>query len=570
MANRIRVLPEAVANKIAAGEVVERPASVVKELLENSLDAGAGQIIVEVRRGGKSLIKVSDDGEGMSETDALLALERHATSKILSDSDLFKISTLGFRGEAIPSIASVSRLRIITRTANFLAGTEVEVEGGKINAVRQIGCPPGTTVEVRSLFFNVPVRLKFLKGVDTEFAHIAEAVSKLALSHVQVQFKLIHNGQIILDLPRTEQPEERLVDLIGKDARGQIVPFSLKRDNLRVWGYTCQPGISRSNSRGIYLFVNRRYVRDRLLVHGVCEAYRNLLPKDRFPITVALIEIELDAVDVNIHPTKSEVRFSNPHLVYQALSSAVRSALSTQGQEEKSAVAIRAWETRKTNLEAQRQWALEGPRPEVGFEERAPSLMPRGFFASLEVIGQARSSFILCQSAHQLVFIDQHAAHERIIFEKLKRGYDARNVPSQALLLPAVLELTLKEAAIMARHRQELSSLGFEIEPFGGRSFLVKTIPEILGQVDCRPLILDLLEELSSLGETEKMEKIIDKVLMLIACHQVIKANVPLERKAIRYLLEELDHIDFSLSCPHGRPVWKEIPFQEIEKMFKR
>lgn len=576
MSTKVAVLPDILANKIAAGEVVERPASVVKELVENSLDAGASKIVVEASRGGKAFIRVSDDGEGMSQADALLSLERHATSKISSEQDIYRVRTLGFRGEALPSIAAVCKLRIVTKEVETLSGTVIDVEGGKIVSVKDGGCPVGTVVEAKNLFFNIPARLKFLKSTQTEFSHIAEIVSRLALAHPQVQFQLLHNGQKVFDLAKTEDLKERMGELIGREARGQLLPFEVREGYLQVKGYISHPSFTRSRPNGIHVFINRRFVKDRLLTRAMYEAYRNIIPRERYPVALLMVEADPAAVDVNVHPTKSEVRFREPNFIYQKVLAGVRAGLSQVATPAQPAAELKSWDSMRERRWQPRERGYQGQGPpasflaETGEEERIVSLLPRGFFSSLQIIGQAKNSFIICQSDTQLVLIDQHAAHERIVFEKLKQGFRAGKVASQFLLIPVQLDLTLKEVAAVNQNRDALSALGFELEPFGPRSVLVKSLPQIVGQVDCRPLVLDLLEELSSLGEKEKLVEAIDRVLMLIACHRVVKANLPLDREAIKFLLQELDGTDFSASCPHGRPVWKEIPFQEIERMFKR
>lgn len=576
MSTKVIVLPNILANKIAAGEVVERPASVVKELVENSLDAGASKIVVEVRSGGKAFIRVADNGEGMSQADALLSLERHATSKISSEKDIYRIRTLGFRGEALPSIAAVCKLRLITKAAEYLSGTVIDIQGGKIVSVKEGGCPVGTVVEAKSLFFNLPARLKFLKSTETEFSHIAETVYRLALAHPQVQFQLTHNGQKVFDLAKTDDLNQRLAELIGREAWGQLLPFEVNEGYLQVKGFTSQPDFTRSAASGIHVFINRRFVKDRLLTRAVCEAYRNVIPRQRYPVAVLMVELDPAAVDVNVHPTKREVRFREPNFIYQKMLAGVQAGLARAAKPARPPTEVSGRDSLEQRRVSAREGDYQGPGQlspsleQTGEEERIASLLPRGFFSSLQIIGQAKNSFIICQSDSQLVIIDQHAAHERIVFEKLRQGFSAGKVTSQLLLIPVQVDLTLKDVATVNENRELLSTFGFELEPFGPRSILVKSQPQVVGQADCRPLVLDLLEEVSHLGEKEKLPAAIDRVLMVIACHRVVKANLPLPKEEIEYLLQELDRTAFSSSCPHGRPVWKEIPFQEIERMFKR
>ncbi|MEE8450085.1 MAG: DNA mismatch repair endonuclease MutL, partial [Thermodesulfobacteriota bacterium] len=409
MSTKVAVLPDILANKIAAGEVVERPASVVKELVENSLDAGASKIVVEASRGGKAFMRVSDDGEGMSQADALLSLERHATSKISSEQDIYRVRTLGFRGEALPSIAAVCKLRIVTKEVETLSGTVIDVEGGKIVSVKDGGCPVGTVVEAKNIFFNIPARLKFLKSAQTEFSHIAEVVSRLALAHPQVQFQLLHNGQKVFDLAKTEDLKERMGELIGREARGQLLPFEVKEGYLQVKGYTSHPSFTRSRPNGIHVFINRRFVKDRLLTRAMYEAYRNIIPRERYPVALLMVEADPAAVDVNVHPTKSEVRFREPNFIYQKVLAGVRAGLSQVATPPKPAAELKSWDSMRERRWQPRERGYQEQGPPASFlaetseEERIVSLLPRGFFSSLQIIGQAKNSFIICQSDTQLV-----------------------------------------------------------------------------------------------------------------------------------------------------------------------
>jgi DNA mismatch repair protein MutL len=452
---KIKVLPENLSNKIAAGEVVERPASVVKELVENALDAQSTRISIEVEKGGQSLIRVSDNGTGMNHDDALLALERYATSKISTDDDLFSINTLGFRGEALPSIAAVSRFSLITRDDASDGATEIIVDGGKIKSVSEAGAPIGTMITVAQLFFNTPARRKFLKTIGTEMSHVADTVARMALGHPKVQFRLIHNDKVIKSWPLVSERFDRVVDVLGQDLQQDLHPIEFNRDEISISGFITSPRVTRRTSRGLYIFVNGRFVRDRTIQHGVFEGYAQRLVKGQFPIAVVFINLPFDQVDVNVHPTKNEVRFVNPHHVHTAAKSAIAQTLyevdRIQWGTEKSNAhktfpqqprvseevmpefGIRKAQAGISNSEpaagfqypdsSGQQPAARNQQPAASSQKQQPTMWERKGFSSLRVVGQLHNTYILCESDAGLVLIDQHAAHERILFEQLdQRG----------------------------------------------------------------------------------------------------------------------------------------------------
>ncbi len=602
---RIKILPENLSNKIAAGEVVERPASVVKELVENALDAEATRIIVEVEKGGQSLVRVSDNGVGMRHDDAILAIERYATSKISSDDDLFSIRTLGFRGEALPSIAAVSRFKLITRDHTVDTGTEISVDGGKIKNVAEIGAPEGTLISVRQLFYNTPARQKFLKTVGTEMSHIADIVARIALGHPQVQFRLIHNDKVVKSWPQVSQHLDRVVDVLGKDARPDLHPVEMNRNGVSISGWICSPRVTRRTSRGLYIFVNGRFVRDRSIQHGIFQGFAQRLVKGQFPIAAVFISVPFDQVDVNVHPTKNEVRFVNPHQVHEAVKSAIAQTLyeidrlswrpenrpqrpeaqktskvvesissfkavnresSSTGQTQFSSADINFRQT--GTADAQQEAGIQQPA-DLSHRQQAVLWEDKGFSA-LRVVGQLHNLYIVCESDGGLVIIDQHAAHERIYFEQLKQRGDQQPSPSQKLLVPETLELNFREAEILGQMLLDLKRFGLEIEPFGGNTFVIKAVPAILSERELRPMICEMLEKTDAVGYAPGLENALDQCRMVMACHGAIRANQPLSEAQIKGLLHQLDECENPSRCPHGRPTWVRWDLATLEKLFKR
>jgi DNA mismatch repair protein MutL len=604
MKTKIRILPENLCNKIAAGEVVERPASVVKELLENSLDAGATEIRVEVERGGKKLIRVMDDGEGMGRDDAFLCLERHATSKIRSDEDLFRLQTLGFRGEALPSIAAVSRFMLRSRTEDSLEGWEIYAEGGTVKRAGAVGCSSGTIIEVRDLFFNTPARRKFLRRDETEMGHVGDVITKLALAHPEVQFRLIHNGRSLIDVYRHTALPERVGALLGRPLLQDLVPVAVEGpDELVLQGLLAQPAASRSTSASVYTFINGRYIRDRVVQHALMEGYRNLLEKGRYPVAILFFSIDPALVDVNVHPTKHEVRFRDQRRVHDFISAAVRETLrpsawlSKQNQPcGKPTIPVSetnageappfqpagpgpAQEHLRRVQESLANYARthpegSGPAVPLAFPRaEEPGTMPReerGFFSDLKILGQYRRSYILAQDGDDLVLIDQHAAHERIGFERLRVQFRQGSVERQALLFPAVLEFDFRESALLMEHLEEFSRLGFDLEPFGGNAFALKAVPRLLGDAEAERLVRDVVGEIALVGKSGLVEDALDEVFAVMACHSVVRANQSLSQPQIEALLRDMDRVDFKAHCPHGRPVMKRLSLNEVERMFKR
>ncbi len=651
--SKIRILPEILSNKIAAGEVVERPASIVKELVENAVDAGSTKIIVEIENGGRSLIRISDNGSGMNHDDALLALERYATSKIYSDEDLFSISTMGFRGEALPSIASVSKFSLVTKGENSSTGTKIIVEGGKIKNVAETGAPTGTMVCVKQLFFNTPARRKFLKTVNTEMGHIADTMASMALGWPGIQFRLTHNGKVIKSWPKARDHFDRALDVLGHDLPSGFYKIEFNNHSVRIGGWISSPKTTRSSSRKTYIYVNNRFVRDRGIQHAIFEGYRGRLMKGQFPVAALFINLPFNELDVNVHPTKHEIRFAKQKEVYEAVKNAVLSvwkiaekpnwnvppspAVKQPQPDEsnrhdipkkvpenmpenmmdssfayrdqpggekhppKELSIFKEPELKETDSKGQRLESSNVAEPIVEFGTKkepdhigkeisesktsgAPkqtNLWEENGFADLNVIGQFHNTYILCDSGQGLVLIDQHAAHERVVFENLKKKSSAFGGSSQKLLIPETIELGYSETVLLEKMLANLKNLGLEIEPFGGNTFVVKALPSILSDKEAKPLILDMLDRMEELGfvpdhkgpGSEKapgVEKAIDECLILMACHGSIRANQALSQREMERLLNQLDQCDNPSHCPHGRPTWIRWTVKELEKSFNR
>lgn len=637
----IRILPEAVANKIAAGEVVERPASVVKELLENSLDAGAERVAIHVEAGGKRLIRVDDDGSGMNHDDALLAFERHATSKIRDADDLFAISTLGFRGEALPSIAAVSRLALDTRDASEAAGSHLEIAGGKLRDVKDVARDRGTLIEVRDLFFNTPARRKFLKSESTELGHIATLVTHYALAHPDRSFRLSSMSSEIINAAPVATSRERVYQLMGGQLLDQMVEIaaleramplppegaeeeSAEAPIVKVSGFVSRPEVQKLNRNNIYFFVNRRLVRDRLILHAVTEAYRNILPSSVFPVALIFLQLPAREVDVNVHPSKTEVRFRNSSFTHDFVRDSIRQSLvaaqpvaafplprraapapqdevATEAAERLAdetpvmrgamppplrapaansqspsrispdqdfSLSSRAPEPVTGKLDLEAALAAYAPSPEIAGP--AAQVVSSEFPRDLEPLGQVQESFIVATNGEGLWIVDQHVAHERILFERHLRARREKRVEGQRLLLPIVIELKPEQQVTFQEIAQELSANGFEVEPFGQRTVAVKTAPADIRAEDVERLLLEILDGVGREARNISLEGLRGKIAASVACHAAIKINMSLDNTKMTWLLRELARTDCPMTCPHGRPVVLKYSMKEIQKAFKR
>jgi len=611
--SQIRILPEILSNQIAAGEVVQRPSSVVKELIENSIDANAARVTVEIEKGGKSLIRISDDGCGLARDEALLSIERYATSKIFTKEDLFSISTFGFRGEALPSIASVSRFTLVSRTSGSNTATKIEIAGGKLIKVSDEGAPVGTLVAVKNLFFNTPARRKFLKGENTENSHIADAVAGLALGNPHVGFRLFINKKLVKNFPTGQDLFQRSLQVLGKDVINKLYPLKGGEDNVLVSGVCSNPGVTRSTSNRIYLFVNNRLVYDRGLVAAVFRGYHGRIMKGRFPMGVVCLGLPFDQVDVNVHPSKREIKFLMPGPVYRAVGLAVEKALAgaqedilsyaktgdqgfgnmDQNREAPGHTRDLSYDrfvNSKTDQVAQSvfQWR-EGTRSrEKGkipdYKNPGPASVPVVENITAEgldkdakmgashvlgrVLGQVLGTYIIVEKDNSLVMVDQHAAHERVVYEGLKKRQTALGVRSQDLIVPEILDLNHREADCLTSILEDLWGLGLRIESFGGTTFVIKAIPCLLEEKQLKPLVLEIIETL--MEDRALKGDWLDACLISMACHTAIRANKPMNIQEMEQLLEDLEKCDNPLHCPHGRPTMVAFDSSQMEKLFKR
>lgn len=659
---RIRVLSDQVANQIAAGEVVDRPASVVKELLENALDAGATKIRVEVEAGGRKLIRIADDGCGMVRDDALLAFERHATSKIRSSDDLLSIATLGFRGEALPSIASISRLELVTRPPEETTGTRIDIAGGKVLAVEDVGGPHGSTIAVRDLFFNTPARRKFLRAETTELAHVTALVTHYALAHPEMHFELHSATHALLKAPPVREPSERIYQIFGRDTLDQLLPIAAERrfDHaglpepppwrqepgyrppdpgfLRVSGFVSRPELQKLNRNSIYIFVNQRLIRDRLILHAITEAYRNIIPPTSFPVILLFLEMPPHEVDVNVHPSKTEVRFRQQQLVHDFVRESIRATLMksrpaasflTALTESPRASSALVPETDldggpvseiagsepppETEHAASFTLAAPEPRPEEaplpfaasfantasaateridagapqmrsssnghGCSEQIPADdWPAGgepagtlhALASLKPLGQLRESFILATNDEGLWIIDQHVAHERVLFEKILRERQTERVERQRLLMPMLIDLLPQQMVAFSMIAEELERNGCEAEPFGPHTIAIKAAPAGLAGNELERMIHEVLEQPGASAQSDNLEAARTRIAASIACHAAIKVNMALDARRMEWLLGELARTAHPMSCPHGRPIALRYSWKDIQRAFQR
>ena len=583
----IRRLPEAVINRIAAGEVVERPASAVKELVENSIDAGAARIDVIVKDGGRTLISVLDDGRGMTADELELAVERHATSKLPGD-DLARIDTLGFRGEALPSIGAVSRLSITGRTPKSETAWTIAVEGGRISPPRPSAHTPGARVEVRDLFYATPARLKFLKSPRTELDHAREAINRLAMAHPTIAFSLNDGDRQRIGLAAAEGDlfGARLVRLgaiMGREFEDNALAIDVEREGIGLTGHIGLPTLNRGNATRQFLFVNGRPVRDKLLYGAVRGAYRDFLASDRYPLLALFLDIPTDAIDVNVHPAKTEVRFRDPGLVRGLIVGALRGALAGAGHRASSTVAdaalgaftpgaggtLRAGPPPSGLAEtaAQFQAPLPGPEapPPPADDWEEPGDYPLGVARA-----QLHTTYVVAQTADGIVIVDQHAAHERLVHERIKAALESVGVARQVLLIPDVVELDEAAAGRLSARSAELAELGLVIESFGPSTVVVRETPALLGETDVAGLIRDLADDLAEFDEALSLKERLGDVAATMACHGSVRAGRRLNGAEMNALLREMEATPHSGQCSHGRPTYVELKLADIEKLFGR
>ncbi len=573
---KVHVLDQELINQIAAGEVIERPASVVKELLENAIDAKAGQIAVEIEGSGLDLIRLADDGSGMTAEELEMAVLRHATSKIASSDDLFSIRTLGFRGEALPSILSVSRSMLATKTTDFQAGSYLSLEGGSVIDKGMKGMPRGTVVEVRDLFFNTPARKKFLKTTSTEQRHIIDVVTRYALAYPSVKFTLSINGRNVLNL-KGASLEERVLSIWGKEAAGKLHGIQEDKGHVKITGIAAAQDISRPGKTGIYTYVNRRSVLDHTLRAAVIEAYGGLIMRQRCPMAVLFIEIDPAEVDVNVHPAKAEVRFRNPSAMFGSLVNAVRKAVSIplsydMKQPETMSDSCRVSESMvpyplnrpETGLPAKEKMITRLSSDVVQQSLFAERSSPRLTYSDKTVIGVLHATYVLLEDETSLYILDQHAAHERVTYERLKVSAPSEKPAVQELLTPLIMELSPAEFSAYEDIAQEITQTGIVTEVFGESAVAVRAVPQVLSHADVMAVILDLISCVMEGSLKNSCFK--EDMLARIACHASVKAGKRLQASEITALLADLDRLGSPLTCPHGRPLFKRIGKEEIER----
>ena len=576
---RIRALETGLINQIAAGEIIERPASLVKELIENSVDAGATRITIDLQQGGVARVAVSDDGVGIHPDDLELAVSRHATSKLEALDDLERVATLGFRGEALPSIASVARLALRSRLAQADSGWEVVCEGGARTRRRPVAHVPGTTVEVRDLFFNVPARRKFLRSERTELLHIDQVVRRVALACFDKALELRHNGRACLALAAAvsdEACERRVGEVCGDAFAEQCLRVDESGPGMRLWGWVGTPGFSRSQRDLQYFFINARPVRDKLIAHAVRQAYQDVLHHGRHPAFVLHLEMDPARVDVNVHPAKHEVRFRDGRsvhdLVYRTLHAALaQPAGAAAGHGSAPAPQPPSRHQRGLALEVSEQMqtyaALHAEPAEVPLDERsqAGETPPLGFARA-----QVKGVYIVAENRHGLVLVDMHAAHERIVYENLKQQLEERAVAAQPLLVPVKLHVSAAEARVVEQHGDEFERFGFDLSPLDATTLVVRRVPQLLAHVDIAALVRDVVSDLAEHGRTQRIGEVINSMLASMACHGAVRANRSLTLPEMNALLREMEATQRSGQCNHGRPTWVQVSMSELDKWFLR
>jgi len=619
--SKIRVLADHVANQIAAGEVVERPASVAKELVENSIDAGATRITIEIEAGGRRLLKVSDDGEGMVRDDAVLAFERHATSKIRVTEDLAAIGTLGFRGEALASIASVARVELTTCTEDAKAATRVTIDSGRMRDVKDAAHPRGTTIAVRDLFFNIPARRKFLRSEATETYHLTNLVTHYALAHPEIAFTFVNNGREVVRAAPAEDLRERAYQVFGAEFLENLLEVNLGDAQLaRVTGYVSAPRDRRTSRDSQYLFVNRRFVRDRMIGRALSEGYRSILPHGVYPAALLFIETPLEEVDVNVHPAKTEVRFRRHAAVADAVREAVRAALASASYvpQPEPPTHFAPPEIPEPTMTATAAASSIAPQPRIEFvpppppvpapprvpveptgeeiardievmiqsvsksvpsaalpplnsvDKLAREVTPESLNANIRPLGQLEESFIIATDDEGLLLIDQHVAHERVLFDKYRALESERRTESQQLLVPETFDLTPAQAAVFDELAPELEKYGFELMRLSGRTVAIKAVPADLPASEARNMLFELLETVDAEKKNSARETLRDEIAASLACHAAIKVNMPLAPEKMRWLIDRLLQTSSPTTCPHGRPVILRLTMRDILKGFHR
>lgn len=591
--SQIKILPESVINKIAAGEVIDRPASIVKELIENAIDARASRIDTYLEDGGRKLIRVSDDGVGMDAEDLALAFQSHATSKLQNADDLFAVHTLGFRGEALPSIGAVSHAGIISRVKGAMNGAEIKIDGGVLGKVKERGAPEGTQVEVRELFFNTPVRKKFLKSIPTEMAYISEVLTKFSLSYPVIHFTLMHNNRTVFNLPTVQDTAERIATFFGEEMRKHLIPIFLREEMFTLSGYIAPPFFDKSNARMQFIFLNGRYIKDSAIFRAINEAYHGKLMHKRYPIVFLFLQIEPSEVDVNVHPTKIEVRFRNTSAIYNYVLSALKEGLnksttktisvpspiprlereSARG-EEFDLIKKSLWERfspGKADGENAGMYNDIRVNKKTEVEENEKVFPAEVRNKSRRTCFQIHNAFIIEETEGGLNIIDQHALHEIILYHEIERNLQASQSLSQRLLIPEMIELSPKDFFSIISLKEYLGTLGLEVEEFGQHTIVIRAFPQILKHLNAKEFVENLLAELGAEDSLKGKDKILNRLINIMACKGAVKAGQRLEPQEIEELLEKKKSINaYTNNCPHGRPTTLYFSLDDLQKQFKR
>ena len=591
---RIQVLPEFVASQIAAGEIVERPASVVKELVDNSLDARSTMISIDVVHGGKTLIRVTDNGEGMSRADAALACQRFATSKLRNQDDLMGITTYGFRGEALPSIAAISRFRMLTALHEARSGTAVAIEGGGPPSVEERGSPPGTRIEVEEIFFNTPARQKFLKTTATEFSHVVHVIQQAALANEQTHFRLTHNEHPVFDYPTAATFEDRLLQVYGAKVMDTMLSVQLEQGTVQVQGVAVNPCHARTSRTPQEIFVNRRAVKNATIAHAVYESYGSFLPKDRHPAFVVMLDLDAHEVDVNVHPSKREVKFRSPDLIHRAIKEAVRRPLQKEGvasslpglsaADANGSVTVRP--AMPGLIDGRPAGNVDAPVPpplpgvvdaKTGSHERdgltgyaQESAVAYALDPNVWIFGQIHATYILAQVGDTLHVLDQHTIHERVLFERLWREWKDRQIRSQRLLIPEPVDLPVSMAATLEECLPTLADLGLELERLGQSAFIIRTVPALLGQMDYGALLEDVLNDVSEWNSLDSFDKRVRSVLASMACQGAVQAGRQMQEPEMKAIVHDWLSEGVPMTCPHGRRISLRFGSDELHRIFRR
>jgi DNA mismatch repair protein MutL len=587
---KVHVLTPAVIGRIAAGEVIERPAAVVKELIENSLDADSTSVMVDIKDGGLGYIRVVDNGEGMIRSDVMLAFERHATSKLQSDAELEAIHTLGFRGEALPSIAAISRVQVTTSARGDATGTHVSITGGQINKVDTVAAVPGTRIEIADLFFNTPARKKFLKSPTTEFSHISHVVHQACLAWPQVHFRLIHNGYDVLNCAAVSRQRDRVLQVYREAFVDRTLEIEAEKDGLRVKGFIVDPVRARATKAPQDLFVNRRPIKNATVFHALSDGYRAFLAKGHHPVFVLFLDVNSRRIDVNVHPTKREIRFSDSDAIHRVVRSAVRDTLELSPMAARGPQPSPDRQALDSHTEASRpvrgpvddapkhfaegnEIPVSGSRvsvEQIFMIRESPGTYPAVLQPHVVPLGQMTRTFLIAQVGTELHVVDQHTAHERVLFERLWKSWRDRVLVSQPLLYPEPFEMPAQKAELLRRHLNDLEAVGLSVEPFGSSSFLIRAVPLSLTHVDAEAVVQDLIDDLDQWESLSSLEERIKPILASVACHGAVRAGRPMVLPEIKQLIEDWVREGQIMTCPHGRRVAFRLSADELARMFNR